>query len=105
MANKWGCELFFDMEWPSYTSWYCTVGRLEADNQRLEVDRSHEIYVLQLEALEKTIGQQQRELKELNEQNRQQLEAFNQTKQDLQTKLDKVCSLGKLKEHALLSNV
>jgi len=61
--------------------------------------------VLQLEALEKTIGQQQRELKELNEQNRQQLEAFNQTKQDLQTKLDKVCSLGKLKEHALLSNV
>jgi dsDNA-specific endonuclease/ATPase MutS2 len=61
--------------------------------------------VLQLEALEKTIGQQQRELKELNEQNRQQLEAFNQTKQDLQTKLDKVWSLGKLKVHALLSSV
>jgi hypothetical protein len=51
--------------------------------------------VLQLEALEKTIGQQQRELKELHEQNRQQLEAFSQTKQDLQTKLDKVWSLGK----------
>jgi hypothetical protein len=61
--------------------------------------------VLQLEALEKTIGQQQRELKELNEQNRQQLESFNQTKQDLQTKLDKVWSLGKLEERALLSNV
>jgi len=60
---------------------------------------------LQLEALEKTIGQQQRELKELNEQNHQQLEAFNQTKQDLQTKLDKVWSFGKLKEHGLLSNV
>jgi len=60
---------------------------------------------LQLEALEKTIGQQQRELKELNEQNHQQLEAFNQTKQDLQMKLDKVWSLGKLKEHGLLSNV
>jgi chromosome segregation ATPase len=66
------------------------VSRLEAENQRLEADRSHEIYVLQLEALEKTIGQQQRELKELNEQNHQQLEAFNQTKQDLQMKLDKV---------------
>jgi hypothetical protein len=61
--------------------------------------------VLQLEALEKTIGQQQRELKELNEKNRQQLESFNQTKQDLQTKLDKVWSLGKLEERALLSNV
>jgi hypothetical protein len=46
--------------------------------------------VVQLEALEKTIGQQQRELKKLNEQNHQQLETFNQTKQDLQTKLDKV---------------
>jgi hypothetical protein len=46
--------------------------------------------VVQLESLEKTIGQQQRELKKLNEQNDQQLEAFNQTKQDLQTKLDKV---------------
>ena len=102
MSSEWGRELWlFDMEWPSYTFWYCTVGRLEAENQRLEVDRSHEIYVLQLEALEKTIGQQQRELKELNEQNRQQLEAFNQTKQDLQTKLDKVWSLGKWKEHAL----
>jgi len=61
--------------------------------------------VLQLEVLEKTISQQQRELKELNEQNHQQLEAFTQTKQDLQTKLDKVWSLGKLKECALLSNV
>lgn len=61
--------------------------------------------MLQLEALEKTIGQQQRELKELNEKNRQQLESFNQTKQDLQTKLDKVWSLGKLEERALLSNV
>jgi hypothetical protein len=61
--------------------------------------------VLQLEALEKTIGQQQRELTELNEQNRQQLEAFYQTKQDLQTKLDKEWSLGKLTVHALLSNV
>ena len=59
--------------------------------------------MLQLEALEKTIGQQQRELKELNEQNHQQLEAFIQTKQDLQTKLDKVWSLGNLKEHILLS--
>ncbi|GFG35746.1 hypothetical protein Cfor_03926 [Coptotermes formosanus] len=66
------------------------VSRLEAENQRLEADRSHEIYVVQLEALEKTIGQQQRELKKLNEQNHQQLETFNQTKQDLQTKLDKV---------------
>lgn len=46
--------------------------------------------MVQLEALEKTIGQQQRELKKLNEQNHQQLETFNQTKQDLQTKLDKV---------------
>lgn len=61
--------------------------------------------MLQLEALEKTIGQQQRELKELNEQNHQQLESFSQTKQDLQTKLDKVWSLGKLEERALLSNV
>jgi hypothetical protein len=58
--------------------------------------------MVQLEALEKTIGQQQRDLKNLNEQNHQQLEAFNQTKQDLQTKLDKVWSLGNLKEHTLL---
>jgi uncharacterized coiled-coil protein SlyX len=50
--------------------------------------------MVQLEALEKTIGQQQRELKRLNDQNSQQSEAFTQMKQDLETRLDRVRSLN-----------
>lgn len=50
--------------------------------------------MVQLEALEKTIGQQQKELKRLNEQNSQQSEAFNQMKQNLETRLDRVRPLN-----------
>ncbi|PNF15355.1 hypothetical protein B7P43_G00995 [Cryptotermes secundus] len=66
------------------------ISRLEAENQRLEADHSHEIYLVQLEALEKTIGQQQKELQRLNEQSSQQSEAFTQMKQNLETRLDRV---------------
>jgi hypothetical protein len=54
--------------------------------------------LLQLEALEKTIGQQQRELKRLNEQSIQQAEVSSQMKHDLETRLDRVRSLRNLKE-------
>jgi uncharacterized coiled-coil protein SlyX len=49
---------------------------------------------VQLEALEKTIGQQQKELKRLNEQSSQQSEAFTQMKQNLETRLDRVRALN-----------
>ena len=62
---------------------YC---RLEADNQRLEADRSHDIYLVQLETLEKTIAVQQKEL----QQARDESDAIAKLKQNLETKLDKV---------------
>jgi uncharacterized coiled-coil protein SlyX len=51
---------------------------------------------VQLEALEKTISQQQKELKRLNEQNCVQSEAFTQMKQNLETRLDRVRSLNQV---------
>jgi flagellar biosynthesis chaperone FliJ len=55
--------------------------------------------MVQLEALEKTIDQQQKELKRLNGQISQQAEAFIHMKQDLESRLEKVQSLENLKEH------
>ncbi|XP_069697891.1 coiled-coil domain-containing protein 186-like isoform X2 [Periplaneta americana] len=73
------------------------ICRLEGENQRLEADRSHEIYLVQLETLEKTIAQQQRELKKINDQSSQQAEtaakAYNQMKQELETKLERMTKL------------
>ncbi|XP_068083218.1 coiled-coil domain-containing protein 186 [Anabrus simplex] len=70
------------------------INRLEGENQRLEADRSHEIYLVQLETLEKTIGNQQRELKRINELSRQQAEVaaknYSQMKHDLEGKLERL---------------
>ncbi|XP_021938750.1 coiled-coil domain-containing protein 186-like isoform X2 [Zootermopsis nevadensis] len=66
------------------------INRLEAENQRLETDRSHEIYMVQLETVEKTIDEQQKELNRLNAQATQQAEAFSQMKQDMENRLEKV---------------
>jgi esterase/lipase len=46
--------------------------------------------MVQLETLEKTIEQQQKELKRFSEQNSQQTEEFSRMKQDLETRLEKV---------------
>jgi uncharacterized coiled-coil protein SlyX len=58
--------------------------------------------MVQLEALEKTIDQQQKELKRLNGQTSQQAEACSQMKQDLESRLEKVQSLRNLKEHIFM---
>jgi hypothetical protein len=74
---------------------FYAIGRLEAENERLEADHSHEIYLVQLETLEKTISQQQKELKRQNEQSCQQSQAFTQMKHSLETRLDRVRSLNR----------
>ncbi|KAK7790359.1 hypothetical protein R5R35_003855 [Gryllus longicercus] len=70
------------------------ITRLECENQRLEADRSHEIYVVQLETLEKTIAQQQNEIQKITLESRQQAEiatkSYNQMKKDLEGKLQKL---------------
>lgn len=70
------------------------VTRLECENQQLETDRSHEIYLVQLETLEKTIGQQQHEIQRLSFVNQQQSEIaaknYQQMRDDLEGKLQKL---------------
>lgn len=55
--------------------------------------------MVQLETVEKTIDEQQKELNRLNAQATQQAEAFSQMKQDMENRLEKVQSLGDLKDH------
>ncbi|PSN40131.1 hypothetical protein C0J52_23823 [Blattella germanica] len=66
------------------------INRLESERQRLEADRSPEIYQVQLETLEKTIANQQRELQTAKEQSNAQLEQANKLKLELEAKLEKV---------------
>nr|CAD7427999.1 unnamed protein product [Timema monikensis] len=65
------------------------INKLEAENQRLEADRSHDIYLVQLETLEKTIGQQQNELQQAKQQAEASNRNFTQLKLELEQKIDK----------------
>nr|CAD7575434.1 unnamed protein product [Timema californicum] len=69
------------------------INKLEAENQRLEADRSHDIYLVQLETLEKTIGQQQNELQQAKQQAEASNRNFTQLKLELEQKIDKLMKL------------
>ncbi|KAJ9584552.1 hypothetical protein L9F63_021110, partial [Diploptera punctata] len=69
-----------------FSKFQLEINRLEAENQRLEADRSHDIYLVQLETLEKTIATQQRELQQLRDKN----DAAAKSKQNVETKLEKM---------------
>nr|CAD7442228.1 unnamed protein product [Timema bartmani] len=69
------------------------INKLEAENQRLEADRSHDIYLVQLETLEKTIGQQQNELQQAKKQAEASNRNFTQLKLELEQKIDKLMKL------------
>ncbi|XP_049835503.1 coiled-coil domain-containing protein 186-like isoform X2 [Schistocerca gregaria] len=76
------------------------ISRLESENQRLQADRSHEIYVVQLEALEKSILQYKTDLQRAEQTSKQQaVQAEAAAKQqssvirDLQEKLDKMTKM------------
>nr|CAD7199273.1 unnamed protein product [Timema douglasi]CAD7410105.1 unnamed protein product [Timema poppensis] len=69
------------------------INKLEAENQRLEADRSHDIYLVQLETLEKTIGQQQNELQQAKQQAEASNRNFTQLKVELEQKIDKLMKL------------
>ncbi|XP_047001875.1 coiled-coil domain-containing protein 186-like isoform X2 [Schistocerca americana] len=76
------------------------ISRLESENQRLQADRSHEIYVVQLEALEKSILQYKTDLQRAEQISKQQaVQAEATAKQqssvirDLQEKLDKMTKM------------
>nr|CAD7589027.1 unnamed protein product [Timema genevievae] len=69
------------------------INKLEAENQRLEADRSHDIYLVQLETLEKTIGQQQNELQQAKKQAEASNRNFTHLKLELEQKIDKLMKL------------
>lgn len=76
------------------------ISRLESENQRLQADKSHEIYVVQLEALEKSILQYKTDLQRAEQTSKQQAAqaeaaAKQQTSfiRDLQEKLDKMTKM------------
>ncbi|XP_049789362.1 coiled-coil domain-containing protein 186-like isoform X1 [Schistocerca nitens] len=76
------------------------ISRLESENQRLQADRSHEVYVVQLEALEKSILQYKTDLQRAEQISKQQaVQAEATAKQqssvirDLQEKLDKMTKM------------
>ncbi|XP_046386886.1 coiled-coil domain-containing protein 186-like isoform X2 [Ischnura elegans] len=73
------------------------IDRLETENQRLEAEKSHEIYIVQLEALEKTISQQQKTIQTLTEEKKHLEEttakSYQELKQDLESKLQKLSKM------------
>ncbi|XP_071447737.1 coiled-coil domain-containing protein 186 isoform X2 [Hetaerina americana] len=73
------------------------IDRLETENQRLEAEKSHEIYIVQLEALEKTIGQQQKTIQIITEEKKHLEESaaksYQELKHDLETKLQKMTKM------------
>jgi hypothetical protein len=74
------------------------TGRLEEEKQLLETDRSPEIFQLQLETLERTVGQQAKELEEAKIEAMKQEEAAVAALASAKIQLERVSDPGT--EHA-----